>query len=182
MDTIKYLELATSKDRSRYNLTSIYRDVDSMVACDGYRLHIVGGLAPIDKPHLLDGNPSEYPNYRCCLPDTMNTIGYLKFDKKQVKQIKALATLIRVKPIIKLTVADSKLRLEYSTATVGGYIQFDIDQVDNFEPVGINLEYLIDAIVPDQRITLKQGSSGHKAIILSYDAYQTFGLIMPCKL
>lgn len=182
MDSIKYLELAVSKDCNRYTLTSIYRDIDSMVACDGYRLHIVGGLAPIDKPHLLNGDPSEYPNYRCCLPDSQNTIGYLKLDKKQIKQIKALATLIRVKPIVKLTVIDSKLKLEHGTASVGGYIQFDIDQVDNFEPIAINLEYLIDAIVADHRITLKQGSSGHRALILSYDAHQTFALIMSCKL
>lgn len=183
MDTIKYLELATSKDSGRYNLNSIYRDKTCMVATDGHRLHLVGGLAEIEKPHHLSGIDADYPDYQMVLPKDTSEVCSLKIDKKQLKQLKALANLIGRTPIVRMTIANHKLRLEYTSAGVGGWLTLEVqDQEATFNPIGIRLDYLIDAIMADQRITIKQSTSGHSPIMLSYDLYQTFALIMPCKL
>jgi hypothetical protein len=86
MDTIKYLELAVSKDVSRYNMEAIYRDINCMVATDGHRLHLVGGLATIDKPHFLNGLDAEFPNYNAVLPANLRDICELKITKSEIKQ------------------------------------------------------------------------------------------------
>ncbi|MFN7317953.1 MAG: hypothetical protein ACK5S6_00455 [bacterium] len=183
MDTIKYLELAVSKDTGRYNLNSIYRDKTCMVATDGHRLHLVGGLAEIEKPHHLSGIDADYPDYQVVLPKDTTEVCSLKIDKKQLKQLKALASLIGKTPIVRMTIANHQLRLEYTSAGVGGWIALGVtDQEATFTPIGIRLDYLMDAIIPDQRITIKQSVSGHNPIMISYDLHQTFALIMPCKL
>lgn len=185
MDTIKYLELAVSKDASRYNMESIYRDINCMVATDGHRLHLVGGLATIDKPHFLNGLDAEFPNYTAVIPSNLREVCELKISKSEINQLKALVKFIKHCPIVKLTIERHLLTFSHvgngKTASIG----FDVMQESEFTPIGIRLDYFIDALIPDKAMMLSESAvkdKGHNPIILQCEEYSTKAVIMPCRL
>lgn len=183
MDTIKYLELAVSKDKGRYNMQSIYRDTDCMVATDGHRLHLVGNLASIDKPHLLDGSSYEYPNYKVITGEDYREVCSIKLGKLELISLKALAKFLGKKPIVKLSISDSCLTFESIRFKLWGGIRFDVEQDAAFDSTGIRLDYFIDAIIPDTHMTISQGKPlTNSPIMLSSGIYHSKAFIMPCRI
>lgn len=183
MDTIKYLELAVSKDEGRYNMQSIYRDTDCMVATDGHRLHLVGNLASIDKPHLLDGSSYEYPNYKVITGEDYREVCSIKLGKLELTSLKALAKFLGKKPIVKLSISDSCLTFESVKFKLWGGIRFDVEQDAAFDSMGIRLDYFIDAIIPDTHMTISQGKPlTNSPIMLSSGIYHSKAFIMPCRI
>ena len=61
MNNLEFVKLAVSKDKSRYNLTDVYRAPQAVVATDGHRLHYSNGL-PESTPHYISGdNDRDFP-------------------------------------------------------------------------------------------------------------------------
>ena len=64
---LDWVRLACSKDISRYNLVEVYRDKNTLVATDGYRMHLSNSL-PDMAPHYLSGLDAEFPDYTQIMP------------------------------------------------------------------------------------------------------------------
>jgi DNA polymerase III sliding clamp (beta) subunit (PCNA family) len=166
MDAIKYCELATSKDKTRINLNGVYRAEESYVATDGHRLHMSNGLNKAE-PHYLTPLPSphensQFPDYTQVLPDgTENIIATIKMTsftgykevKKNLQTMKRLATLL--KPYDRQMVVRLEIRGNeaWIVAAKSG-LKFELKlcaeanlEAEQFEPRGINLMYLHDALL-----------------------------------
>lgn len=183
IDTMKYLELAVSKDATRYNMTSIYRDHDCMVATDGYRLHRVSGLPRIDKPHLLDGSDHQFPNYDYIMPKESQPLIRIKWDKAQLKQLKAYVAFTGKGTVSRLQYVDNQLVIQCDCNDFGAAIRFPVERhYNNFADVGIKAAQWVDAIIPETIMTLSRGIKGHEPMLLEAPHLNTLALLMPCKL
>lgn len=164
MEALKYIELAKSKDESRYNLTSVYRDTHHLVATDGHRLHMSNGL-PEARPHFLNGIDAEFPDYKQIIPkqDPVGKIEYhtsnngkrillsLKAISKAVKEFdRSLVCKIEFhdKKPIKIIFEHPELKLEH---TLEAFVYEGKDIT-----TGITLSYLIDALafIPNSLCTI----------------------------
>lgn len=158
MNALKYCEIACSKDERRYNLTSVYRDVDCFVATDGDRLHLVSGQPKIDKGHYINGLDAEFPEYHQVLPKQSTEfivgliIGDKKHGKRLIDKIKAFNKLISLDSGDKITACwliaeGNKLILEYDT------LRLELDELENFKnatfKLGLNLKFFADALSLD---------------------------------
>lgn len=183
IDTMKYLELAVSKDATRYNMTSIFRDHDCMVATDGYRLHRVSGLPRIDKPHLLDGSDHQFPNYDYIMPKETQPLIRIKWDKAQIKQLKAYVAFTGKATVSRLQYADNHLVIQCDNKLLGAAIRFPVERhYNNFADVGIKAAQWADAIITETIMTLSRGIKDHDPMVLEAPHLNTLALLMPCKL
>lgn len=91
----QFLELATSKDETRYNLCAIYRDKTELVATDGHRLHLQRGL-PEMTPHFINGLDALFPDWRQVYPKTdAVSIAVIRIDSAIVKKLKTLNNMLK---------------------------------------------------------------------------------------
>jgi len=197
MDTMKYLELAVSKDPSRYNLCAIYRDTDCMVATDGYRLHMVTNLAPIDKPHFVNGTDGEFPDYTVVIPKEIQIVGGIKLDKRQLKQLKQYSDFIGKDKVSTMNV-NGRLNIEHDQVTDGGFgitlaytdglisatitLPMNDYKQGTDKPIGIKANQLYEALVPDTQFAISRGVNEHSPWMLSTLHHNTTAVIMPCRI
>lgn len=183
MDTMKYLETAVSKDPSRYNLCSIFRDADKMVATDGYRLHMVSGLPKIDKPHLLNGTDGQFPDYTQVIPESTQRLVDVKLDKKQLKALKDYVAFTGKGTVSRLTVNKSGILLSATVGNITASILLEVEDFHNgLQVTGLKAAQLFDALIPDCLMSIQTGTKGHAPLVLESYSYNTKAIIMPCRL
>jgi DNA polymerase III sliding clamp (beta) subunit (PCNA family) len=187
METLDYVSLAVSKDAGRINLTGVYRDKTRLVGTDGHRLHLVDGLPEVEKPHYVDGRDLEFPNYETAFLSDAQMLCEFPVVKEDIKRIKALIGLYPKGeyPIAKLAVRAGRLFLE-STGNQPGLLfslSFSVDQkaVEEFE-IGINLKYLVDALIPSNIGLMQLSGKPERGIELRHPMYRSMALIMGAKL
>lgn len=105
---MEYLELATSKDETRYNLCAVWRDKTELVATDGHRLHLQRGL-PEMTPHYINGLDAIFPDWRQVYPKT-DTVSeaIIRVDSAIVKKLKAFNNMLK-----SLTDKDCKIDITF---------------------------------------------------------------------
>lgn len=157
METLTYVTLATSKDKTRYNLTKAYRDSDKLIATDGHRMHWIEGLPHTAGAYLDGSTDCEFPDYSQVMPkgspkhaftmfphaNTHKVLGALLklvecHDKRKTVELRSSgATMMLAIPNPDDIIGSVKLSgvLE-ENAPCGGIV------------LGVNLAYLIDAISP----------------------------------
>lgn len=195
MDTLKYIELAKSKDESRYNLTSVYRDKNHLVATDGHRLHMSNGL-PDAKPHFLDGTDATFPDYEQVLPKTppMGRIEYVHIGnngKRILNTLKQLAKLVsnydKAHVGIKLICEKEKpvkIGFKHPELTFEHVIESFVYNGPSLE-MGLNLNYLIDALayLPDTSCEIRiRGNASAIEIVSMGLPSQLTAIVMPQRI
>lgn len=155
METMKYLELAVSKDSTRFNLQRIYRAETELVATDGHRLHLSNGLEKTT-PHFVDGYDGAFPEYTQVMPKQAPSGKFeiapiYKGQKEILRKLKELSKLAKWSdrsfpvrlvltdkeaPFIQIDTKD--LKLTYSLP----FEKYEGESV----VLGLNLSYFIDAI------------------------------------
>ena len=112
MESLEYVSLAKSTDKTRYMLNSVYRDATALVATDGYRLHWIDGL-PEQKPAYIDGLDAQFPDYAQVLPKgtPSATVGLLldRSEKRLTGLLKLAQCVNAREPIVQLTAKQGKL-------------------------------------------------------------------------
>jgi len=183
IDTMKYLETAISKDPSRYNLTAIYRDIDCMVATDGYRLHMVTGLTKIDKPHLLNGSDAQFPDYTQVIPKETQLLANIRLDKKQLKQLKDYVTFTGKDTVSRLTIDGDGLMLSVAVGNVKATILFETKEYFNgLKTTGIKASQLLEALLPDSLMVIETCTKERGPLVIQSTVYNTKAIVMPCRL
>ena len=91
----QFVEIAVSKEESRYNLCAIYRDKTELVATDGHRLHLQRGL-PESTPHYINGLDANFPDWREVYPKTdIVSEAVIRVDSAIVKKLKAFNGMLK---------------------------------------------------------------------------------------
>ncbi len=156
---MKYVELAICKDKTRVNLTGIYRGKNHFVATDGHRMHLSNGLADAE-PHYIDGRDMEFPNVDIVMPKASAYVGIATFEHSYKVGNEILKKLKALLPIAKIydkhgLIARIILRDDCSVTVrvIGNHAEFiaaysipEFIYKGKDMEVGINLQYLIDAI------------------------------------
>lgn len=182
MDPIKYLELAVSKDDTRYNMTSIYRDTDCMVATDGFRLHLVGGLSKIDKPHLLNGSDAQFPDYTQVVPQSTQLLAEIRLDKKQLKRLREYVAFTGKQVVSRFSIDDKGLFLSTCEGNITASILLEAREYHHSLSVtGLKAAQLCDAIIPDTLMHVHTGTKEHSPLVIESMIYNTKAIIMPCR-
>lgn len=165
MDTNKWVSLARSKDKTRFNLCSVYRAATSIVATDGHRLHMSNGLPEVE-PHFVDDIDGEFPDYTQVLPKTNVPSDCMLYfisqavdgSKQQIKRLRKILAVVKAFeriPNVVLEVAASGATISH--VGVDGFeikyslfIDAEVSRVpgscDLPIRVGVNLAYFIDAL------------------------------------
>lgn len=108
MNRQKWLEIATSRDKSAHSLTEVYRDKTCLVATNGHALHLVTGLAEAE-PQYLSGSEMQFPDYQQCIPESNKLVSIEisvpdpKTTKKMLGDLKKLAAIIKDGKYSKIT-------------------------------------------------------------------------------
>ena len=189
-DAQKYVALALSQDVGRGALEHMYRDHTRLVGSDGHRLHMIEYLPRIDKPHFLShGYDGEYPNYEVAIPKDVDevSIGRIFLDKKMHKRLKGMVAFSGEKnPIVKIS-RDSEMRLsiEFNTNTLPNHHAIMRLDVDDYKhkghsfTMGMRLNYLIDAIIPDVWMNVSYWGCG---LVFRGEGIDSYALVMQCAL
>ena len=183
MDTMKYLETAVSKDPSRYNMCSIYRDTDCMVATDGYRLHMVSGLPKIDKPHLLDGTDAQFPDYTVVIPQSTQRLVSIRLDKKQLKALKEYVTFTGKATVSRLTIDESGVLFSAAVGNITASILIEVKEFYNRQgATGLKASQFLEALIPDCLMTIETSTKEHGPMVIESPMHNTKAIVMPCRL
>lgn len=194
MDTLKYIELAKSKDETRFNLCAVYRDKNHLVATDGHRLHMSNGL-PDATPGYLNGLDAQFPDYAQILPKTKEAgeVEYVHIgsDGKAILQtLKAIASLVKLEDRAEIKTKwvfeDQKpVRVAYN----GTYTKLDYEiEAMKYQgkpfTLGVNLSYMIDALsyIIDTSCEIKIWSELSPIRIDSLGDGKLTAIVMPCRL
>jgi DNA polymerase III sliding clamp (beta) subunit (PCNA family) len=193
MDTLKYVEIAKSRDEGRYNLTGIYRDTERLVATDGHRLHMVEGLSKIDKPHFLDGRDSDFPCYETVLLKNPTLVCSVKFEAKDIKRMKAFLSMYdrKISRGVWLSCSHQKGLVIETTEEEKGWsasMRFSCEEsrCDRAFKIGIDLQYVIEALVPMKTFAAEfyvenatsNGAEASRALNIVYPILKSTALIM----
>lgn len=166
LTNIEWVSLAKSTDKYRLNLCEVYRDKHHLVATDGFRLHCSNGLPEVS-PHFPSGLDAQFPNWQAVVPkddrliETLNLIATSEF-LRALKATVAFCKSIKLRPIARVEFqsvyyAKDNTTDFYAALTVDckGRSELDILRLrvkiannvcERFEPFGINLAYLHDAL------------------------------------
>lgn len=196
MDTLKYIELAKSKDQTRYNLTSVYRDKNHLVATDGHRLHMSNGL-PDAKPHFLNGLDAEFPDYTQILPKTKEAgkVEYVhigSYGKAILRTLKAISKLVETygRPHITRWIFenDKPVRIAFQNSDQKELVIEHTIEAMKYQgkqfTIGVNLSYMIDALsyIIDTSCEIKIWSESSPIRIDSLGDGKLTAIVMPCRL
>ncbi len=155
METLDFIKLACSKDVTRYNLNSVYRDKDCYVATDGHRLHYSNGLTPIEKGHYLDEKlDAQFPDWQRAFPTIDSPIATFELSLADRGLMTRLDALLK---IAKTVGKDNPCRMTHLNQRFELCVQDDNTTCSvrittgsakaNIETVqGINLAYLMDVL------------------------------------
>lgn len=191
MDTMKFVELAKD-DASfgRYNLSAIYREKDRLVATDGHRLHYVEGLPIVEKGHFLDGRDAQFPNYETAFIQKPQTVGKIKLTKKAIRDLTALAKVVRERNCATRIVFKHgeplTFECSYKNETGRGSWTYTTESIVEFGRDWdrlINLRYFLDAVMPDREACVLSGCErGHPIEFVTDINGQPFhAIVMPIR-
>ena len=203
-EILEHIGKATSKDESRYNLTSIYRDLDCFVATDGHRLHWVNDQEKIEKGYYLSGIDTDFPAWKQELPTKQGNTLAIFITKHDLKCLKNMLEFLQglteyksdrmTQSIVAMHCEklDNGEFLTFETKSANYRIPLNVKDSNTFKgEIGIQLQYLIDAIEsPILNSTLKYGDGFRITVISDSDPIvvesitTTWGksLIMPARL
>lgn len=156
MDTTKYIELAKSKDTTRFNLQHVYRDVNHIVATDGHRMHFANSL-PDANPHFIDGYDGAFPEWKQIIPKQVPTgkIEYCHIGQNATRVLKVLKQILSLAKdndrgcCVELHLDDEKpVTIKLKAASLNVTLEHVTPFTYTGEPVviGVNLSYFNDAI------------------------------------
>lgn len=121
LDRQAWCAIAKLKDDTRYNLQYVYRDLTSMVATDGHRMHLVTGLPEV-KAHFIgaDDPDMQFPDYLQVLPKSATgKIAGLKPANMPIKllkhAVKLLLTVAKEYPVL-LSITDTGLLFTHKSS------------------------------------------------------------------
>ena len=179
---LDFVSKAVSKDKARFNLTSVYRDKTALVATDGTRAHVVRNLTH-SEPHFLDGREfreGDFPDYTMILPEH-DLLGHFVVNGHSLKSLKKFAGLVKSIDrtlAVKLETCQQRgLCISYYKANEAD-LKFWLDT--NFSKpifpsnVGLNIEFLIDAIEVPVKANPKE--------LLQFDVYSNPEELEPVKI
>lgn len=152
---LDYVSRAVSKDETRFNMQSAYRDGQRLIATDGHRLHLVEGLEG-NQQGFIDGTDSEPPPYDSVIPKKATTIARLAITDKQIRQLGLLVKTIKERtPVVILesnpsegTVTLTRSFVPDCESVEGGFhvVFRGVEELKPFK-VGINLRYFVEALI-----------------------------------
>jgi DNA polymerase III sliding clamp (beta) subunit (PCNA family) len=166
--TLEYVQIAVSKDDTRYNLTKVYRDTEYLVATDGHRLHFSNGMPKVEKGFFLDGTDAEFPNWSQVRVKSVNAQIEIGINKHDLGVLEAIAKTLKANKSseysVTLTAKNNKLTVtsNNSNSLVICY-EMDSQNSGDFE-IKLNLSYFLDAI----RLPVK--SQGMTAINIKFES------------
>ena len=187
MDTMKWIQLATSKDKTRFNLGSIYRAKNCLVATDGHRLHMSNGLIDAT-PHYLDGLDADFPDFTKIMPTgrAINSVNIFEGNIPSLKRMLALikgrhesnaVTLEVIKPLTDHEAPIGTVSYKDEELEVKLVLQIG-ELVGSSFSVSLNLAYFIDAISLPTLVNLEYRSKIDPILIKNFE--QT-AIIMPLR-
>lgn len=150
MESLEFVQLAVSKDESRYNLTSVYRDTEYLVATDGNRLHYSNGLQKLEKGHFLNGLDAEFPIWKPILPtekeSTSIVLGVNKELMSKLKAFEAISKTINRSCPCRFSANKDKLTLQLKAENIQCelHIPCSIEGAELAPEMGLNLSYVMD--------------------------------------
>lgn len=152
-NSMKFVELAVSKDQTRYNLCGMYRDKKHLVGTDGHRIHFANGLPEIETGHYLNGIDAQFPDWNQVLPKVEPvSVFILKLDKDVINFLSGVKVMDKDTKAqrISLELADGGLlRFHYSgqLGVMSAFYSHTVFEVSGptFE-VGFNVHYLLDVL------------------------------------
>ena len=191
MDTMKWLQLATSKDKTRFNLGSIYRAKNCLVATDGHRLHMSNGLIDAT-PHYLDGLDADFPDFAQVLP-TKTAVSIVQISSGSVKILQKLMNLIKKRDkwnTISLSVTReheqskeprAKGTIQYLDPDLLVNLDLNIGELEGIPfNLSVNLAYLVDALsMADDHLVTLEYRGQFDPILIKHEA--NTAMLMPLK-
>jgi len=91
---LSFIQRAKSKDETRFNLCSVFRDTDTVVATDGHRLHF-HNVETIETPFFIESigcsDIKTYPDYKRVLPTTSPQASYSLIVNRDTTKLLKLA-------------------------------------------------------------------------------------------
>lgn len=131
MEHFNWLEKALDRKSGRPFCTKVFRDISSLVATDGHRMHRITDLEAIEKPHAVDGSDTQIPDTNKVIPVTppMSEI-LIWLEKEHLADLKAMIGFIysqgkRKSAALKLKATKTTLQLIY--AADGKFSQLDLN-------------------------------------------------------
>lgn len=158
MEAMKYVEIAKSKDPTRFNLCEVYRDKTEIVATNGHRMHWSNHLPEVE-PHYLSGLDAEFPSWRTVLPtenlSATAEIGLLAGEKGKFKALlgclkngtKHNRVFVKFIPVVD----SSPARCEIKTTQLDGMecsMEFYTMGCSREFSFCVNAQYFFDALSP----------------------------------
>lgn len=198
MDNLKYVQLACSKDKTRFQLVEVYRDRDCIVATDGHRVHISNSLADAE-PHYLSGLDAVFPDYKQVMPQSKDQTGSILIGDFSIKARKnALAKFNKVnallksvygkRPVVDILATDKGLYLVCDDERVGVNINiklFEAMECSEKFSTHLNPLYLYDALQvlsSASNATIRtHGELGPISITSELNGNNTTAIVMPCR-
>jgi DNA polymerase III sliding clamp (beta) subunit (PCNA family) len=158
MNNLEFVKLAVSKDKSRYNLTDVFRAPQALVATDSHRLHYSNGL-PESTPHYISGdNDRDFPIDIDAVSTVLTIANPLVTVQANASQVVALTKTLtflvkamgKTRRAVNLKIAENCLTISYdagSEAEIGMQWSSSIKVEANGEgQVNLNPVYLLDAL------------------------------------
>lgn len=188
----EWLKLATYKEIGRSNLQDPYCSGEEIVSTDGHRMHIVKLDQPGTKGYVgrAVDNGDTFPDYKHVWPKKFTHSFLSSFGVEEVKKLKALLTygsafnpyksmpvFVRLSP----TEKDKNLRVSLSLDDNSGGGSVVLPIYYEGEEIGVNLSYLIDAIIPMHQFTWSF-SGQDSGMVIEYSDLKYTSLIMPVRL
>lgn len=188
METLDYIKLAVSKDKTRYNICSIYRDKNHFVATDGHRLHYANGLPDAD-PHFIDGRDAQYPDWKQVLPNSTKEVLSIKHND----YINALKPFLEFIPkigrykreAVKVEGKNGVVEFNYTDKDRGLNLSCKIIGGSDFDSTGYGAKYLLDALKPLEKMKNETATfildDINAPLRIEYRAFNGKAVIMPCR-
>lgn len=197
LTTTKWLELAASKDKTRFNLCESYRDKTRLVATDGHRMHIINGLPEVPA-HFPSGLDAKFPDYKMVIPKDapIATIELTLPDLEALcGRLAVMAKLVEQETGKKLVGIDASIDtskdgkhyfcLKYSGENIDCSVRAEVAISGDPSKIdfGVHAPYLLDALrmggVTSEIVTVEFRSDLAPIVLKSG---QLLAVVMPCKL
>jgi hypothetical protein len=186
MKTIKpteFVRRAVSTDVGRYNMQSAWWEGSRVIGCDGYRLHWVEGLEPVEGYQYVDGIGEVPPNVNVVIKPLEPAVATWTPTRDEIKALKTLIKLIepdRVR-VSTLEIADRVQLLGPTDTLVQWHLPLTATPIRTEFRIGLQLRYLVDALIPGAYHYIHVGNG---QIRVTYGGiYETYhALICQCQL
>ena len=185
VEPTEFAARAVSTDVGRYNLQSAWRQDTRVIGCDGYRLHWVEGLEPVEGYQYVDGIGGVPPNVNVVIK-RLAAVAVVATWKPTRDEIKSLKTLIKLSEpgrvrVSTLEIADRVRLLGPTDTLVQWHLPLTATPIRTDIRIGLQLRYLLDALIPGVYHYIHLGDD---QIRITYGgAYETYhALIGQCQL